>query len=251
MSGEVDVTPGISLGAGETVTVAKLNSLGALTPRIAELSVGEREMANGIITSEKLDPSLEAQLGVEDNSVGTNAFVNGAVTGPKVASGQQLAAPLISPLSGTTYKPSVVLVVIPTTINMIPYATAWNYQIPAGLINHAGDCLKVTSIIAPTNIGTGTRTFTYSLGGFPVHTVANSHQDRYHWITMWVVTQTAATTQRFFVSMTLADGTVAAATLNLGLDLTLPKNLQLDMTGTGALDQATHFMSTIEYLPAP
>jgi hypothetical protein len=252
MSGEIDATPGITLSEGEPVTAAKLNSLGLPALRVAELSVTSRELADGIITSEKLDPNLEAQLGVEDNSVGTNAFANGAVTGPKFATGQQLRAPLISPISGTTYKPSLLLVNIPWLVNAIPVHTAWAYQIPRQLLDHAGDCLRITSIIASTDTGANTRTFNYFLGAFPVLTVTTSNPDRCYCIQIHMVTLTTTTTQRVHPSMVNNNGFVDVPTpLNEAYDLTLPLNVKLDMEGSGVASVATHYLTTIEYLPAP
>lgn len=63
----------------------KLNMLCRPTVRLAEASVGARELAPGSISADKLAVNLNAQLSLADNSVTTNKVVGGAITEGKLA----------------------------------------------------------------------------------------------------------------------------------------------------------------------
>lgn len=87
MTGEIELIPGRVLGDTELVDNAKLNDLGRPVLRIKAGAVGTREMADGIITADKLSEDLTAQLGVADGSVSTAKIVDGAVTEAKLDPG--------------------------------------------------------------------------------------------------------------------------------------------------------------------
>lgn len=93
-SGECEVTPGRTLADEELVDNEKLNDLSRPTVKLKAGSVGAREIADGVITSDKLDPDISNQLGVPDNSVTTNKLVAGAVTSVKIADAAVTAAKL-------------------------------------------------------------------------------------------------------------------------------------------------------------
>lgn len=93
-SGEIDVIPGRVLGNKEDVDHSKLNDLALPTLRIKEGAITTRELADGQITADKLDPNLTAQLGVADGAVSTAKIVNGAVTTVKLADDAVTAAKL-------------------------------------------------------------------------------------------------------------------------------------------------------------
>ena len=101
-SGEIEVTPGRVLAAEELVDNQKLNDLGTPTLRIKEQAITTRELADGTITSDKLDTNLEAQLGVQDGSVTTAKIVNGAVTAAKMAEDAKIPVGAILDFAGTT-----------------------------------------------------------------------------------------------------------------------------------------------------
>lgn len=101
-SGEIEVTPGRVLSDEELVDNAKLNDLGTPTLRIKEQAVTARELADGAITSDKLDMTLEAQLGVADGSVTTNKIVNGAVTYVKLAEDAKMPVGAVIDFAGAT-----------------------------------------------------------------------------------------------------------------------------------------------------
>jgi hypothetical protein len=84
-SGEIDITPGRVLSAEELVDNAKLNDLGVPIARVKAAAVTAREIADGSITSDKLDVDLEAQIGLADGSVTTAKIVDDAVTAAKIA----------------------------------------------------------------------------------------------------------------------------------------------------------------------
>ena len=88
MSGEVKFKPGYVFDeSGEPVTVAKLNALieNAVGELLAE-SITARELADGIITPDKLVADFDAQFSVQDGSIFTSKLVDGAVTTNKIAS---------------------------------------------------------------------------------------------------------------------------------------------------------------------
>ena len=84
-SGEIDITPGRVLSAEELVDNSKLNDLGLPIARVKAAAVTAREIADGSITSDKLDVDLEAQIGLADGSVTTAKIVDEAVTAAKIA----------------------------------------------------------------------------------------------------------------------------------------------------------------------
>ena len=84
-SGEIDLTPGLTLSEVEPVTNAKLNLLARPTLRVKEFAITARELADGSISADKLDEDIAGQLGVPDNSVTTVKIVDGAVTKNKFA----------------------------------------------------------------------------------------------------------------------------------------------------------------------
>lgn len=88
MSGEIELRPGFQFSSteNEAVTLAKLNRLvNEIVARIMAGSVTSRELADGSITSDKLDSDITAQLGVNDNSITTAKLVDDAVTNAKLA----------------------------------------------------------------------------------------------------------------------------------------------------------------------
>lgn len=97
MTGTIDITPGRVLGDTELVDNAKLNDLGRPVLRIKAGAIGTREMADGVITADKLDTDLSAQLGVADNSVTTAKVVDGAITEPKLSA--EVQAKLVEALA--------------------------------------------------------------------------------------------------------------------------------------------------------
>jgi len=101
-SGEIDLIPGRQLGETERVTNAKLNDLGRPVLRIKEFAVTAREMADGTITSDKLDSNISGQLGVPDGSVTTNKMVDGAVTTSKLAVDARVPVGVMIDFAGTT-----------------------------------------------------------------------------------------------------------------------------------------------------
>jgi hypothetical protein len=70
MSGEIDITTGYTFANNETITLVKLNQLvTAMVLRIAAGAVGTREIADGVITADKLDAVISAQLGLPDGVI--------------------------------------------------------------------------------------------------------------------------------------------------------------------------------------
>jgi len=84
-SGEIEITPGRVLGALELITPDKLNDLGVPIARVKQAAITARELADGSISSDKLDVNLEAQIGVADGSVTTTKIVDKNVTAAKIA----------------------------------------------------------------------------------------------------------------------------------------------------------------------
>jgi hypothetical protein len=84
-SGEIEITPGRVFAPNELITPPKLNDLGLPVARVKSAAITARELADGSISSDKLDVTLEAQLGVADGSVTTSKIVDKAVTGAKIA----------------------------------------------------------------------------------------------------------------------------------------------------------------------
>jgi hypothetical protein len=84
-SGEIEITPGRVLGATELITPQKLNDLGVPIGRVKQAAITARELADGSISSDKLDVNLEAQIGVADGSVTTSKIVDKNVTAAKLA----------------------------------------------------------------------------------------------------------------------------------------------------------------------
>jgi hypothetical protein len=84
-SGEIEITPGRVLNPTELITPQKLNDLGVPIARVKQAAITARELADGSISSDKLDVNLEAQIGVADGSVTTSKIVDKAVTAQKVA----------------------------------------------------------------------------------------------------------------------------------------------------------------------
>jgi hypothetical protein len=81
MGGTVTLTQGFTLPAGEALTTSKINRLAAeLTARVDEGAVGTTELADGSIPIEKLDASLQTQVGVEDGSIGTAKLAAGCLS---------------------------------------------------------------------------------------------------------------------------------------------------------------------------
>jgi len=79
MSGEIDITAGYEFDEqnGEAITLTKLNQMvQEMIARIAAGGVGSRELADGSITSDKLDTDIQAQLGVADGSITTAKLVD-------------------------------------------------------------------------------------------------------------------------------------------------------------------------------
>lgn len=88
MSGEIDITPGYVFDEAnnEIVTLTKLNQLVAdMIARLQAGGVTARELADGSITSDKLDAAIAAQLGIPDGSITTAKIVDLAVTAAKLA----------------------------------------------------------------------------------------------------------------------------------------------------------------------
>lgn len=89
MSGEIQIIPGhvFNEANGEKIELANLNKLvGDLIATIAASAVTARELADGSITSDKLDANIQAQLGIPDGSITTAKIVDLAVTAAKLAS---------------------------------------------------------------------------------------------------------------------------------------------------------------------
>lgn len=84
-SGGIEVTPGRVFGDTELVTPAKLNDLGLPTLQVQEGAITARELADGSISSDKLDVDLSAQLSLADGSVTTAKLDANAVTSAKLA----------------------------------------------------------------------------------------------------------------------------------------------------------------------
>lgn len=100
-SGGIDVTPGRQLGEQELVTNEKLNDLAVPTLRTQAGSITARELANGSINSDKLDVTLEAQLGVPDGSVTTDKIVDNQVTAAKIEESARIPPGVIMDYCGT------------------------------------------------------------------------------------------------------------------------------------------------------
>jgi microcystin-dependent protein len=100
-SGGIDVTPGRVLGETEEITPDKLNDLGLPVLRVQAGAVTARELADGSISSDKLDVDLEAQLGVADGSVTTNKLADSAVTSAKIEESARLPVGMIIDFAGT------------------------------------------------------------------------------------------------------------------------------------------------------
>lgn len=101
-SGEIEVTPGRVLSATERVDNQKLNDLGTPTLRVKALTITARELADGAINADKLSVDVEAQLGVQDNSVTTNKIVDGAVTQNKLAENARIPTATVVDFAGAT-----------------------------------------------------------------------------------------------------------------------------------------------------
>lgn len=97
-SGEIDVSPGRSFGAGEVLDWDKINEALQLVLRIKEGAISARELADGGIPASKVDVNFAAQLGVASGAVGTAQLVDGSVTTTKLAAGGVTADRLASSL---------------------------------------------------------------------------------------------------------------------------------------------------------
>lgn len=80
MSGEVDLTAGYTCLDGEKITATKLNQLvTAIVLRIAAGAVGNRELAAGSISSDKLDADISAQLALPDGIITLAKLADGVL----------------------------------------------------------------------------------------------------------------------------------------------------------------------------
>jgi len=110
MSGGITFIPGYLLDelSGENLDLAKANALvQQLTGKVDEGAITARELADGSISSDKLDSDISVQLGsVPDGSVTTAKIVNDAVTTGKILDGTILLADLATEVTdamgGTT-----------------------------------------------------------------------------------------------------------------------------------------------------
>ena len=100
-SGEIEVIPGRVFAEEELIEPASLNQLGTPTLRVKEQSITSREIADGTITSDKLDVDLEAQITVADNSITTNKILSGAVTSSKLADDAKLPIGMVVDFGGS------------------------------------------------------------------------------------------------------------------------------------------------------
>lgn len=88
MSGEIDLTVGFLLDedTGEAVTLSKLNQLiEDIVVRIQAGAVGEREIADGSISREKLAEDIDDQITIPAGAVTTSKLAPSAVTPSKLS----------------------------------------------------------------------------------------------------------------------------------------------------------------------
>lgn len=172
MSGEIEVSPGFLFdeSTGETMTLAKLNKLVTdLVLRIMAGAVTNRELADGTITADKLDPSISAQLGVADGSVTTVKIVDDAVTDAKLR--ESAALSVIGRAANSTGNPADIaagsndtaLVRTGNALSFASFATilAGGLQVPSTIGSGFRVQFGTTSGISSSSLTTGTQTITY------------------------------------------------------------------------------------------
>lgn len=172
MSGEIEVSPGFlfETADSETLTYAKLNKLVEdLVLRIMAGAVTNRELADGTITADKLDPSISAQLGVADGSVTTAKIVDGAVTDSKLRDGA--ACSVIGRSANTIGEVADIaaasnnqaLVRASNALSFVDFATvlAGGLQVPASIGSGFRVQFGTTSGISSSVLLTGTQTITF------------------------------------------------------------------------------------------
>lgn len=248
-SGEIEITPGRVLSPDELITAQKLNDLGAPTLRIKELTITARELADGSINSDKLDVDLEAQLGVPDNSVTTNKIVDSAVTANKI-----VAEVSMRTVAGATYRPAGVLFSKPDKVDSSSTAetTAWTYNMPAGLMGHDGDALRLTTIFTANTATAGQKICRLRFDGVAVVLVNTAVTIQVFYFCSVLIYRRSASTQVALNSMVNSAAGADAGTTALASNLTLAIPILVSIQSpAGAVASTALHASTLEFLPAP
>jgi hypothetical protein len=248
-SGEIEIIPGRVLSSDELITAQKLNDLGAPTLRIKELTITARELADGSINSDKLDVDLEAQLGVPDNSVTTNKIVDSAVTANKI-----VAEVSMRTVAGATYRPSGVLFSKPDKVDSSSTAetTCWTYNMPASLMGHDGDALRLMTLFIANTAVAGSKICRLRFDGVAITLVSTAATAQTWYFCTAMIYRRSVSTQVALNAMTNSGGGGDAGrtdlTSNLALSIPILVSIQSPAGGTGTTSLAA---STLEFLPAP
>jgi hypothetical protein len=248
-SGEIEITPGRVLSSDELITAQKLNDLGAPTLRIKELTITARELADGSINSDKLDVDLEAQLGIPDNSITTAKLVDSAVTTSKI-----VAEVSMRTVAGATYRPAGVLFSKPDKVDSAGTAeqTAWTYNMPAGLMGHDGDTLRLTTLFVANTAVAGSKICRLRFDGVAITLVSSTTTSTTWFFCTAMIYRRSASTQIALNTQinNVAGQDVAQTVLSSNLTLAIPILVSIQSpSGAGATVQLS--ASTLEFLPAP